>query len=651
MAESRAAPVLRRRRAAPLLSVRDLDVRYGPIVALDGVDLEIQPGELVALAGENGAGKTSLVRCMVGDLRPTRGEVELFGRPVEHGDAHGGRGVAVVWQDLALCDNLDVASNLLLGSEPRFLLPSDWRFHQRAAQVLAGLRIPLGDTTRIVRTLSGGQRQLLAVARAMHNRPDVLILDEPTSALGVAEAAEVEELVLRLRAAGATVVLVTHDIDQMFRIADRIVVLRAGRVVGDLDVAASHRDEVVALMSGQEVDSSARGQLTRLQRLADRLSSSDRSSSLPLILSTLGAALGAERLAIHRRSGDELVCAASFGLPAALRSAWNVLPVGPAGGPVGLAATRERAVIDDDISTGAAWSAFREVGKQAGVASSWAVPVVGTGGVLGVITVVRSSVGRPDRDELDLVALYAGYAAGAIERDRLFGEVTARNRLLETIRELLENLAGPVRLADGITVALSSLCGGLDADEVALVVTDKDGPTSWRGVVGQGGALPRPSAWLAAAADAAFTDPIGPHRGIAGGLRLRAVSFLAPSGIGVLLAAWEGQEPTGEAEDLLADAAHSLQLALEREEIGEVQQEAAALRRSQELQRRFLFRLSHELRTPLTAIRGYASSLLQTDVTWDGESTTRSWPEWWTSRRDWVVSSRTSSTSTPSRAG
>jgi signal transduction histidine kinase/ABC-type multidrug transport system ATPase subunit len=619
---TRAGRPSRRDRGAPLLAVRDVYVRYGEIVALDGVDLEIRPGELVALAGENGAGKTSLVRCIVGDLRPSRGEVELFGRPAGRPGGRGGR-VAVVWQDLALCDNLDVASNLLLGGERRFVLPAEWRFHQQASRVLADLRIDLPDTGRSVRSLSGGQRQLLAVARAMRNRPDVLILDEPTSALGVAESAEVEELVLRLRAGGATVVLVTHDIDQIFRIADRIVVLRAGRLVADLDVSTSHRDELVAIMSGQEIDSSARGQLTRLQRLADRLSTSDRSSSLPLILSTLGAALGAERLAIHRRDGALLRCVASFGLPPALRSAWGVLPMGPAGGPVGLAASRERTVIDDDISTGAAWSAFREVGKQAGVASSWAVPVSGSGGLLGVITVVRSSIGRPDRDELDLVTLYAGYVAGAIERDRLFGEVTARNRLLETIRELLETLAGPVRLADGIAVALCALCGGLDADEVALVVAAKDGPTTWRGIAGPDGALSSASPELARAVDGALAGPIGPHSSTEGEERLRVVTFMAPSGAGALAAAWSGHSPGSEAEDLLADAAHSLQLALEREEAGLVQQEAAALRRSQDLQRGFLSRLSHELRTPLTAIRGYASSLLQTDVTWDSASTSR----------------------------
>ena len=198
-----------------------------------------------------------------------------------------------------------------------------------------------------MRSLSGGQRQLVAVARAMSREPRLLLLDEPTAALGVAESAQVEGLIARLRERGTTIVLACHDIDQMFRLADRIVVLRHGRVVADVVPDQVHPDDVVALVAGQQVDSSARRQLTRLHGLADRLVSAEPSSSLSLILSALGAALGSERLCIHLLSGDALVCAASLGLPDALLGAWSRLPFGPAGGRSGVAAATEQPVVDN----------------------------------------------------------------------------------------------------------------------------------------------------------------------------------------------------------------------------------------------------------------------------------------------------------------
>ena len=470
----------------PLLSVSGVAVRFGPLRALDGVDLAVRPGELVALAGENGAGKTTLVRCIAGDIRPTTGKIVLDGRQVTRDPAAAARqGIAVVWQDLALCDNLDVASNLLLGQERRGSLLSDVRFHTTAASVLRSYEIPLPDTTRTVRSLSGGQRQLVAVARAMARSPRLLLLDEPTAALGVSESAQVEELIARLRERGTTILLACHDIDQMFRLADRIVVLRHGRVVADVVPDQVHPDDVVALVSGQQVDSSARRQLTRLHGLADRLVSADPSSSLSLILSALGAALGSERLCIHLLAGDALVCAASLGLPDALLSAWSRLPRGPAGGPAGLAAATEQAVVDN-VRAGAAWAPFSDLARAAKVASSWSVPVMGPGGLLGVITVFRSVTGQPHRDELDLVTLYAGYAASAIERDRLLDEVTARNRVLETIREMLETLAGPIPVAKGLVVALQALRRGLQADQVALLTRAPDSPPRCRAFVTAG---------------------------------------------------------------------------------------------------------------------------------------------------------------------
>ena len=624
------------------LAVSGLRVRFGPLTALDGVDLTVRAGELVALAGENGAGKSTLIRCIAGDITPTSGVIALDGRPVP-ADPQGAKrqGVSVVWQDLALCDNLDIASNVMLGRERRRQLLSSIRMRRDAAAILEQLGVPLNDPERSVRSLSGGQRQLVAVARAMAHQPRLLLLDEPTASLGVQESALVEELIARVRAQGTTVLLACHDISQMFRLADRIAVLRYGQLVAEVAPSEVHPGDVVALVSGQEVDASARRQLTRLHGLTDRLVSADPSSSLALILSALGAALGSERLCIHLLAQSRLVCAASLGLAPPLLSAWSELPLGPAGGPVGLAATAQCPIVEEDVQVGAAWTAFAEEARSAKVASSWSVPVLGPGGILGVITVFRATAGKPQRDDLDLATLYAGYAAGAIERDRLLDEVTSRNRVLETIREMLETLAGPTPVADGLGIALQLLRRGLEADEVALVVQRPGLPPACRAAASLAD-LPDP-------ADPRRTGPHDPDSAAAspaalraagsalarGGQdvaaqpsrdadeRLLAVAFPAPDSQAALVARWHDGPLPADSAALLEDAAHSLRLALEREEAWFANQETAALRRSRELQRGFLSRLSHELRTPLTAIRGYASSLLQTDVTWDQDSEQR----------------------------
>ena len=627
----------------PLLSVSDLAVSFGPVRALDGVSLTVGEGEIVALAGENGAGKTTLVRCIGGDIEPSAGVVRLSGKvmPADPGTL-ARHGIGVVWQDLALCDNLDIAANLMLGRENRRQLRSDVRMHVDARQLLDRLGIPLHDTSRSVRSLSGGQRQLVAVARAVARAPQVLLLDEPTAALGVQVSRDVEDMITTMRDQGTAILLACHDIEQMFRLADRIVILRHGRVAAEIRPADVHPDDVVALLSGQQVDTSARRQLTRLHGLADDLVSADPSSSLSLILAALGAALGSERLCIHLLEGDSLVCAASLGLPPGLQVAWARLPCGPAGGPVGLAAQSQAPVIEEKAAAQLSWAPFGDLARSAKVAASWSVPVLGPGGLVGVITVLRGSGGRPQRDDLDLVTLYAGHAAAAIERDRLLAEVTSRNRVLETIREMLETLAGPLPVADGLRVALQSLRRGLQAAEVALVTQAPDQPPRCRAVAGGRAGLSGPPGGTAAAAapadvSPALLDTAGRALGLLRrddvatslgstrepgrrGPRLLTVTFAAPGSGAALVASWPDRPPPADATALLEDAARSLRLALEREEAWIAHQEAIALRRSRELQRGFLSRLSHELRTPLTAIRGYASSLLQPDVTWDGAS-------------------------------
>jgi signal transduction histidine kinase/ABC-type multidrug transport system ATPase subunit len=613
--------------ADPLLTVSDLSVRFGPVRALQKVSLTVRPGELIALAGENGAGKTTLVRCVAGDVAPDDGEIWLAGRRVHPDPTSAARhGIAVVWQDLALCDNLDIAANILLGQETRRLLWSETRFHRTARDLLRELRIPLADTTKNISALSGGQRQLVAVARAMGRKPRLLALDEPTAALGVRESRQVEDLIMGLREQGTTILLACHDIDQMFRLADRIVVLRQGEIVADLDVGDTHPDDVVALLSGQQIDTSPRQQLTRLHGLTDRLVQADPSSSLSVILSALGAALTTERLALHLAVGRTLECVATMGFAKGEFEAWRRLPFGPQGGPIGTAAAEERAVIADNVRL---WRSFRDLARSAQVSSSWSMPVLtpggtGTSALSGVITVFRPEPGRPQRDELDLVTVYAGYAASAIERERLLDQVTTRNRVLETIREMLQTLAGPVPVPDGLVIALQSLRRGLQAEEVALLAG-----STWRGYAGPRGtdaAAATPS--LRALAQLTLTmsipDGLATDLGRSRRRRARAVVFSTPGAENmVLLATWRRIPAAVEETALLEDAANSLRLALEREQVRVAHEEAAALRRSRELQRGFLSRLSHELRTPLTAIRGYADSLMQKDVTWDGDSQQR----------------------------
>jgi ABC-type multidrug transport system ATPase subunit/signal transduction histidine kinase len=618
--------------APPLLSVRGLVANYGARRALDDVNLDIAPGEVVALAGENGAGKSTMVRCIAGDLATVGGEIVLDGERIREGPgAVARRGVAVVWQDLALCDNLDVASNLMLGREHRGMLLSEARFHATATSLLASLGIPIADTTQSVASLSGGQRQLLAVARAMRDRPRLLILDEPTASLGVFESAQVEGLARRLCDEGTTILLVSHDIDQMFRLADRITVLRQGRVVASVSTASGYPDEIIAFMSGQPVDSSPRRQLDRLHSLVGRLTSVDPSSSLAVILSALGTALAADRLCIHLLDAGRLRLTAAVGLPKELLAAWYELPVGRPGGPAGEAASHGSPVIDPDVRTSQAWAAHRAVAERAGIRSSWAVPVTGTGGLLGVITVFRGSRGTPHRDELDLVTLYAGYAASAAERDGLLGEVTARNRVLETIRVILEQLAVSVPLSEGLDVAIDTLRLGLGADEVGLLGWQPDDEPrcrGWSGVDGSGLGAGSPLLRALPAALGVIDDGPVTEIEVSGSLVL-AARVPAPDGPLTLLAAWKqdpsvsASGPGADASALVEDAARSFQLALEREGSERAHREAAALRRSQELQQDFLSRLSHELRTPLTAIHGYADSLLQPDVTWDADSQTR----------------------------
>ncbi|MGB9111703.1 MAG: ATP-binding cassette domain-containing protein [Acidimicrobiales bacterium] len=612
---------------SPLLQLRGVSLSFGNLRVLKGVEFEIEPGEVVALTGENESGKTTIVRCIARDLAPDHGEVLLKGErlPVRPGGEN--RDLAVVWQDLSFCDNLDVAANVFLGKEHRNWFLSDPRARAATRSLLSSYGIGV-DATRSVASLSSVELKLVAIARAMQSEPRVLVLDEPTEALGVQETRQVEDLIEKVKAQGTTILLVTRDVNQAFHLADRILVLRDGRVVADVAPTESHPDDVVAIMSGRAPDVTARQQLSRLQSLVDQLASERPNSSLPLVASALSAALGTGQLCIHLLDEQTLRCVAATGLPPDMLEAWTAVPVGRVGGPMGMAAQTRRIVIDEDVTKSPSWAPFAALRAKAGIRSSWSVPIIGSRGLIGAITGCQQSVGRPQADQLELVSLYAGYAAGAIERDQLYGEATARNRVLETIREVLETLAGPEPVSSGLLSALQSLRRGLRADEVELWAKSDDAPARCVALVDANDrAHTNPIGRESAGAERVlgeFTHPVSPQA-VAGedAGQVVATTFDAPGGRFALWSRWGGLEPPEDAVALLEDAAHSVRLALERQEAEQAHQQAEALRRSHQLQRDFLFRLSHELRTPLTAIRGYASSLLAPDVTWDDESRAR----------------------------
>ncbi|MGH8900444.1 MAG: ATP-binding cassette domain-containing protein [Egibacteraceae bacterium] len=448
-----ADPPRRMRHTAGVLSVRGLRKRFGQLQVLRGVDLEVGADELVALVGENGAGKSTVVKCIARAVAADAGGVLINGAPLGAtlADVHA-QGVSVVWQDLALCDNLDVVANLFLGREHGRFALANAVMDAEARQLLDQLGVHLGDLYRPVATLSGGQRQAVALARAMMEPPRLLILDEPTAALGVSETRAVEQLIRRLRDQGVAVLLISQRIEQVCNLADRIVVLREGRIVADVSPLEVHPDDVVALMSGIQIESTARRQLQRLRSLVDQLSEVAPSASLPLIVSAMAAAIGQEQLCVHLLdpSADPPVLrrSAALGVPEPLLGVNKEMPVGKHGGSVGLAAATGAVEVIDDVREHPAWAPYRDAARAAGILSSWAAPIVGTGGVLGTISGYAGTPGRPQQDTIELIGLYTSYAAAAIEREALQTsrqEAEALRRSRDLQREFLERLSHELR--------------------------------------------------------------------------------------------------------------------------------------------------------------------------------------------------------------
>ncbi|MBO2454893.1 sugar ABC transporter ATP-binding protein [Actinomadura barringtoniae] len=241
--------------ATPVLSAREISKRYGAVQALDGVSLDLAEGEVVALVGDNGAGKSTLVKAISGVISPDTGELAFDGRAVRIARPHDAQaiGISTVYQDLALCENLDVVANLFLGSERnRWGLLRPLRMERATRDLLASLDVRIRDIHAPVAALSGGQRQSVAITRALIGEPRVVLLDEPTAALGVEQTAQVLDLIRRLRDRGHAVMVISHNLADVRAVSDRIVVLRLGRNAGDFRTADTSQEAVVAAITGAE---------------------------------------------------------------------------------------------------------------------------------------------------------------------------------------------------------------------------------------------------------------------------------------------------------------------------------------------------------------------------------------------------------------
>jgi len=236
-----------------VLSMTGVSKRFGAVQALKDIEFSVESGEVVALVGDNGAGKSTLVKAIAGVYTPDDGQVVFDGSAVEITSPARAQelGIATVFQDLALCDNLDVVGNLFLGSEvvrnraldEITMEKESWRLLRELSAKIPSVRIP-------VASLSGGQRQTVAIARSLLGKPKVVMLDEPTAALGVAQTAEVLNLVERLRENGLAVILISHNMSDVMAVADRVVVLRLGRNNGEFRVADTNVQEIIAAITG-----------------------------------------------------------------------------------------------------------------------------------------------------------------------------------------------------------------------------------------------------------------------------------------------------------------------------------------------------------------------------------------------------------------
>lgn len=603
------------------LEGRSISKRFGNVTAVDDVSLQIRSGEIVALVGENGAGKSTLLRTLVGDDRPDEGEVLHRGKRLEPtvGSALD-RGIAMVWQDLALCDNLDAVQNVFLGREHGGRRLAEAEMRDRAIATIADVGIPTPNLDVPVGRLPAGQRQAVALARAILDRPSVLLLDEPTSALGVAESLQVGSMMKRLASEGASILFVTHDLDEVFRVADRVIVMRQGQLTADVSRQELHPDDLASLISGVRVDTTASQQLRLLSSLDDQISAAEPSMALPITVTAMAHALSTQMLCVYLTNDEspgQLVRTAVIGLHGELAEINEFLPIGDEGGSVGRAAELKETVVIENVVTDPLWAQYREAAIASGVRSSWAVPIIGQT-LIGVVAGYESAVGAPKRDQLDLVALFASQAAAVVERTRLISQLSKQNRHLEGIRGVLESLSGPDAASSGFPSALLALCNATGASAACLYDLPADGPPSRRFIM-----FPEPGGIDAIEAvaridraEAEIADNRLHLTPLSIGDHLVAVRFGTADSDLALVAHWEEPGLAAASHNMMTDATKSFRMALERQRLEVGRRESDALRRSNELQREVMMRLSHELRTPLTAIHGFASSMQQPDVQW-----------------------------------
>jgi D-xylose transport system ATP-binding protein len=245
--------------SAPVLSLKGVSKSFGPVQALSDVDFEVRPAEVVALVGDNGAGKSTLVKTIAGIHPPDAGTINFEGQEVHiSGPSDAVQlGIATVYQDLALCDNLDVVENLFLGREEKSEGPAGFvgqldevDMEKQTGELLENLAVTITSVRAEVGTMSGGQRQQVAIARSLLGEPKLVMLDEPTAALGVRQTAMVLQLIKTLRERGYGVVVISHNLADVFEVADSIVVLRLGQTAGVFKAGETNQDEVVAAITG-----------------------------------------------------------------------------------------------------------------------------------------------------------------------------------------------------------------------------------------------------------------------------------------------------------------------------------------------------------------------------------------------------------------
>ena len=253
--------------AEVMLSTKGLTKHYGGVHALDDADFEIQTGEHVAIVGDNGAGKSTFVRQITGVELPTAGQIFFDGREVQFASPLEARkaGIETVFQNLALADDLDVPANIFLGREEVYFNLGPFSFlNEKKMQAMAeeGLKrtaIKIPDIRNSIGNMSGGQRQCVAISRSATFASKLIIMDEPTAALGVQETAQVETIIRNLKNQGVPLILVSHNLRQVLDLMDRVVVFRRGRIVGSVDAGKTHGNEIVSLITGVQEGSESAG--------------------------------------------------------------------------------------------------------------------------------------------------------------------------------------------------------------------------------------------------------------------------------------------------------------------------------------------------------------------------------------------------------